>query len=238
MFFDPLYLIIMAPALIFMIYAQIKVKSTYEKFAKVFNQKGISGAQAATQMLRANGMSDVPVELVEGKLTDHYDPTKKVLRLSPDVANNSSVASVGIALHEVGHAVQHKTKYGMMGVRSFLVPAANIGSNFGWILIFVGVLLMGLGKAMAQFGTSIAIIGILLFSAAVLFTLVTLPVEFDASNRARKMIKETGMLVGQEYDGASAVLSAAALTYVAAMLQAVAQLLYFVLMIFGGRGRD
>jgi uncharacterized protein len=125
----------------------------------------------------------------------------------------------------------------MMGIRSFLVPAANIGSNFGWILIFGGVLLMGLGKAMAEFGTSIAIIGILLFSAAVLFTLVTLPVEFDASNRARKMIKETGMLVGQEYDGASAVLSAAALTYVAAMLQAVAQLLYFVWMIFG-RSRD
>lgn len=230
-----LYLIIMAPALIFMIYAQIKVKSTYAKYAKINNHNGITGAQAASQMLRANGLSNVPIETVEGKLTDHYDPTKKVLRLSPDVGNRASVAAVGIALHEVGHAVQHQTKYGMMGIRSFLVPAANIGSNFGWILVFIGVLLMGLGQAMAEFGTLIAMIGIIFFTAAVLFTLVTLPVEFDASNRARRMMKESGILVGQEYEGASAVLSAAALTYVAAMLQAVAQLLYFVLMVFGAR---
>jgi Zn-dependent membrane protease YugP len=232
MFFDPLYLIIMAPALIFMIYAQIKVKSTFNKFSKVYNQKGISGAQAAVQMLRANGLGDVPVEVIGGKLTDHYDPTKKVLRLSPDVANTTSVAAVGVALHEVGHAVQHKTKYGFMGIRSILVPAANIGSTLGWILIFLGLILMGLSQA---FGSFVATLGILLFSAAVLFTLVTLPVEFNASDRARKMIKETGLLIGQEYEGASAVLSAAALTYVAAMLQAVAQLLYFVLIVFGGR---
>jgi uncharacterized protein len=229
------YLLIMAPALIFMIYAQIKVKSTYSKYTKVINHKGITGAEAASQMLRANGLNNIPIEAVQGNLTDHYDPTKKVLRLSPDVAGKPSVASVGIALHEVGHAVQHHTKYGMMGIRSFLVPAANIGSNFGWILIFVGVLLMGLGQAMAEFGILIAIIGLIFFSAAVLFTLVTLPVEFDASNRARRMMKDTGILVGEEYDGASAVLSAAALTYVAAMLQAVAQLLYFVFMIFGAR---
>ena len=159
-------------------------------------------------------------------------PPKRVLRLSPEVAGTPSVAAVGIALHEVGHAMQHKTKYGMMGIRSALVPAANIGSTFGWILIFGGVLLMGLSQA---FGEMVAIAGILLFAAAVLFTLVTLPVEFNASNRARQMIKETGLLVGQEYDGASAVLSAAALTYVAAMLQAVAQLLYFVFLVFGGR---
>ncbi len=232
MFFDPLYLIIMAPALIFMIYAQIKVKSTFNKYSKVYNQKGISGAQAAVQMLRANGLGDVPVEVIGGKLTDHYDPTKKVLRLSPDVANTTSVAAVGVALHEVGHAIQHKTRYGFMGIRSLLVPAANIGSTLGWILIFLGLILMGLSQA---FGSFVATLGILLFSAAVLFTLVTLPVEFNASDRARKMIRETGLLVGQEYEGASAVLSAAALTYVAAMLQAVAQLLYFVLIVFGGR---
>ncbi|MCX6004276.1 MAG: zinc metallopeptidase [Chloroflexi bacterium] len=235
MFFDPLYLIIMAPALIFMIYAQIKVKSTYSKFSKVYNQKKITGAQAASQMLKSNGLADVPVETVQGKLTDHYDPTKKVLRLSPEVANTPSVAAIGIALHEVGHAVQHQTKYAFMGVRSALVPAANIGSTLGWILIFIGILLMGLSKAFADFGSLIAMAGILLFAAAVLFTLVTLPVEFNASNRARQMIKESGLLVGPEYDGASAVLSAAALTYVAAMLQAVAQLLYFVLIVFGGR---
>lgn len=227
-----IYLILMAPALIFMIYAQFKVKSTYSKYAKVYNQRGITGAQAASQVLRANGLSDVPVETVEGKLTDHYDPGKRVLRLSPEVARTPSVAAVGIALHEVGHALQHKTKYGMMGLRSSLVPAANIGSTFGWILIMGGVLLMGLSQAL---GETVAVAGIFLFSAAVLFTLVTLPVEFNASNRARQMIKDTGLLVGQEYDGASAVLSAAALTYVAAMLQAVTQLLYFIFLVFGAR---
>ncbi|MBN1376223.1 MAG: zinc metallopeptidase, partial [Dehalococcoidia bacterium] len=197
-----LYLIFMIPPLIFMIYAQIKVKSTYKKYAKVYNQKGITGAQAALQVLRSNGLGDVPVEVVKGKLTDHYDPTKKVLRLSQDVANTTSVAAIGIALHEVGHAIQHQTKYWFMGIRSALVPAANIGSNFGWILVIGGVLLMALSQALAEFGMWIAMAGVVLFGAAVLFTLVTLPVEFDASNRARKMIKSTGLLVGREYDGA------------------------------------
>ena len=227
-----LYLILMAPALIFMIYAQFKVKSTYSKYAKVNNQRGITGAQAARQVLQANGLSDVPVEMVEGNLTDHYDPGKRVLRLSREVAGTPSVAAVGIALHEVGHALQHKTRYGMMGLRSTLVPAANIGSTFGWILIMGGVLLMGFSQA---FGEMVAVAGIFLFSAAVLFTLVTLPVEFNASSRARQMMKDSSLLIGQEYDGASAVLSAAALTYVAAMLQAVAQLLYFVFLVFGAR---
>ena len=227
-----LYLILMAPALIFMIYAQIKVKSTYSKYSRVYNRRGITGAQAATQVLQANGLSDVPVETIEGKLTDHYDPGKRVLRLSREVAGTASVAAVGIALHEVGHALQHKTRYGLMGLRSSLVPAANIGSTFGWILIMGGVLLMGFSQA---FGEMVAVAGIFLFSAAVLFTLVTLPVEFNASSRARQMMKDSSLLVGQEYDGASAVLSAAALTYVAAMLQAVAQLLYFVFLVFGAR---
>lgn len=222
----------MAPAFIFMIYAQMKVSSTYKKFSKVYNQKGMTGAQAASQLLRSNGLGDVPVETVQGKLTDHYDPSKRVLRLSPEVAGTSSVAAIGIAAHEVGHAIQHKTKYGMMGIRSTLVPAANIGSTLGWVLIFLGVLLMGASRVLGGF---MATAGIALFAMAVLFTLVTLPVEFNASTRARQMIKETGLLVGPEYDGASAVLSAAALTYVAAMLQAVAQLLYFVLIVFGGR---
>jgi len=227
-----LYLLLMAPALIFMIYAQIKVKSTYSKYSKVYNQRGVTGAQAALQVLRANGMADIPVETVKGKLTDHYDPSKRVLRLSPEVAGTPSVAAVGIALHEGGHAMQHKTKYAMLGLRSALVPAANIGSTLGWILVFGGLLLMGLSQV---FGEMVAVVGILLFSAAVLFTLITLPVEFNASNRARQMIKNTGLLVGPEYEGASAVLSAAALTYVAAMLQAVAQLLYFIFLVFGGR---
>jgi hypothetical protein len=231
-FFDPLWLIIMAPAFIFMIYAQVKVSSTYKKYSKVYNQKGMTGAQAASQLLQNNGLGDVPVETVQGKLTDHYDPSKRVLRLSPEVAGTPSVAAIGIAAHEVGHAVQHKTKYGLMGIRSTLVPAASIGSTLGWVLIFLGVLLMGASRVLGGF---VATAGIVLFAIAVLFTLVTLPVEFNASSRARQMIKETGLLVGPEYDGASAVLSAAALTYVAAMLQAVAQLLYFVLIVFGGR---
>ena len=232
MFFDPLYLIIMLPVFIFMIYAQVKVSSTYNKYSKVPNQRGLTGAQAAQVLLKSNGLGDVRIERIGNKLGDHYDPTKKVLRLSPGVCDTASVAALGIAAHEVGHAVQHNTKYAFMGMRSALVPAANIGSTFGWILVFVGFLLMAFSAA---FGSIVVIAGIILFSAAVLFTLVTLPVEFNASNRARQMLKDNGLLVAQDNDGASAVLSAAALTYVAAMLQAVAQLLYFVMIFLGGR---
>jgi len=227
-----LYLIIMAPALIFMIYAQVKVSSTYKKYSKVLNQRGLTGAQAASTLLKASGLGNVPVETIKATLGDHYDPGKKILRLSEGVANAPSVAAVGIAAHEVGHAVQHKTGYALMGLRSSLVPAANVGSSLGWLFIILGVVIMAFSEA---FGTTVAIIGLLLFSLAVLFTLVTLPVEFNASSRARQMMRETGLLVGQEFEGASAVLSAAALTYVAAMLQAVAQLLYFVIIVFGGR---
>lgn len=227
-----LYLIIMAPALIFMIYAQVKVSSTYKKYSKVLNQRGLTGAQAASALLKASGLGNVPVETIKATLGDHYDPGKKILRLSEGVANAPSVAAVGIAVHEVGHAVQHKTGYALMGLRSSLVPAANVGSSLGWLFIILGVVIMAFSEA---FGTTVAIIGLFLFSLAVLFTLVTLPVEFNASSRARQMIRETGLLVGQEFEGASAVLSAAALTYVAAMLQAVAQLLYFVIIVFGGR---
>ena len=234
LFFDPLYLIIMAPALNFMIYAQVKVSSTFKKYSRVRNQRGITGAEAAAILLKAKGLNDVKIGTVKSTLGDHYDPTKKVLRLSPEVSSTPSVAAVGIAAHEIGHAVQHQTKYAFMGIRAALVPAANIGSTLGWIFIILGFLVMAFSRA---FGSMVVLIGILLFSCAVLFTLVTLPVEFNASNRARQMIRETGLLVGQEYDGASAVLSAAALTYVAAMLQAVAQLFYFVLA-FLGTNRD
>jgi uncharacterized protein len=184
--------------------------------------------------LKSKGLNDVRIESIKATLGDHYDPTKKVLRLSPGVGETPSIAAVGIAAHEVGHAVQHQTKYAFMGIRSALVPAANIGSTLGWIFVLIGFLVMAFSQA---FGSMVVLLGIFLFSCAVLFTLVTLPVEFNASNRARQMIRETGLLVGQEYDGASAVLSAAALTYVAAMLQAVAQLLYFVLA-FLGSNRD
>jgi hypothetical protein len=224
----------MLPPLIFMIYAQAKVNSTFKKYSKMPNSQHVTGAEAALSLLRANDLSNVKVEGVKGKLGDHYDPSKKVLRLSPEVANTPSVAALGIVAHEVGHAVQDKTRYAFMRLRSSLVPAANLGSTMGWIFIMIGMIAYGFGMA---FGGIVFSLGIILFAIAVLFSLITLPVEFNASNRARAMLRSTGMVTTQEYEGASAVLSAAALTYVAAMLQALAQLLYFVLM-FLGMGRD
>ena len=231
-FFDPMYLAFMLPPLIFMIYAQAKVNSTFKKYSKMPNSRHVTGAEAALSLLRANDLSNIKVEGVKSRLGDHYDPSKKVLRLSPEVANTPSVAALGIVAHEVGHAVQDKTKYAFMRLRSSLVPAANLGSTLGWIFIMLGMVVYGFGMA---FGGIVFSLGIILFSIAVLFSLITLPVEFNASNRARQMLRSTGMVTTQEYEGASAVLSAAALTYVAAMLQALAQLLYFVLMFMGMR---
>ncbi len=235
MFFDPLYFLFMLPPLILMIYAQIKVSSTFNKYSKIPNMQNMTGSQAAQLLIRNNGL-DVKLEMTEGKLSDHYDPSKKVLRLSPDVYSKNSVAAMGIVAHEVGHAVQDKVGYSAMKLRTALVPAANIGSTLGWVVIMIGILLYAL--AQSSFGLQVAWIGVALFSLAVLFSLVTLPVEFDASNRARKMLMGNGLVSAAEYNGASAVLSAAALTYVAAMLQALAQLLYWVMMLMGMRSRD
>ena len=227
--FDPIYMILMLPAFIFMIYAQMKVNSTYQKYSKVSNYRGVTGFEAAQQLLQATGLKDtVRIERTKGKLTDHYDPSKKVLRLSDGVYSSASVAAVGIVAHEVGHAVQHQTGYSMMKVRQSLVPVANLGSRFGFICLIIGLILYAFG---ATFGMTVAWIGVFLFAAAVLFALVTLPVEFNASNRAQQMLKSLNLVSAQEYNGASAVLSAAAMTYVAALWQAVAQLLYFVLLI-------
>lgn len=235
MFLDPMWLLFMAPAFIFMLYAQAKVKSAYSKYSRVPNASGMSGAQAAQNLLRANGLSHVKVEAARGKLTDHYDPRGKVLRLSDGVYSSTSVAAMGIVAHEVGHAVQDGAGYAPMRVRSALVPVANLGSNLGWIFVMVGLVISAMGSG---FGLNVAWLGVLLFAAAVLFTLVTLPVEFNASSRALQMLRGNGLIVAQEYDGARAVLSAAALTYVAAMLQAVSQLLYFVFLLTGaGRRR-
>jgi len=227
-----LYLAIMIPPLIFMIWAQYKVSSTYKKYAKVANMNGLTGVQAASRLLDYNGLENVKIEGIKGQLSDHYDPRGKVLRLSSDVANKASVASLGIVAHEIGHVVQDKKGYAPMRVRSALVPVANIGSRFGFILVIVGVILFGLDVA---FGSPLAWAGLAFFAAAVVFSLVTLPVELNASNRAREMLQKTGLVSAREYDGASAVLSAAALTYVAALLQAVAQLFYFLLMVTGMR---
>jgi len=228
-FFDPLYFLFMLPPFIFMMYAQSRVSATFRKYSKVTNGQRVSGGQAAQILLRANRLGGVSIEGTSGHLTDHYDPRHKVLRLSREVHNNPSVAALGIVAHEVGHAVQDNVGYAPMRLRSALVPAANIGTRLGYIFVILGFILY----AFSGFGLDIAWIGVFLFAAAVLFTLVTLPVEYDASSRARQMLRTTGLVSDQEYQAASAVLSAAALTYVAAMLQALATLFYFVFALLG-----
>ena len=233
-FFDPMWFLIMLPPFIFMIYAQVKVNSAFKKYSKVANSQRITGVEAAGILLRANGLKNVRVEGVKGRLGDHYDPRKKVLRLSPAVANTPSVAALGIVAHEVGHAVQDKTGYAFLRFRTSLVPAASLGSNLGFIFVILGFIIYLFSRD-SDFAPMVVLAGIILFAMAVVFSLVTLPVEYNASNRARQMLRSTGMVSTQEYNGASAVLSAAALTYVAAMLQAVAQLFYFVLIFAGMR---
>jgi Zn-dependent membrane protease YugP len=233
-FFDPRWFAIMIPPLIFMLYATAKVNSAFKKYSKIANSQGITGAEAGERLLRANDLGNVRIEGVKNRLGDHYDPSKKVLRLSPEVAGTPSVAALGIVAHEVGHAVQDKSGYAFMRFRTSLVPAANLGSTLGYIFVILGFLLAAFGTA---FGMTVVWIGVFLFSLAVIFSLVTLPVEYNASNRARHMLRSTGMVSTEEYNGASAVLSAAALTYVAATLQAVAQLFYFILIAMGGSRR-
>ena len=225
-----LYLLFMLPPLIFMVWAQARVSSAYKKYSKVPNMGGVTGAQAAQALLAYNGLRQVKVEGTKGQLTDHYNPRRKVLRLSSGVANNPSVAALGIVAHEVGHAVQDNVGYVPLMVRGALVPVANLGSRFGFICVILGLILYMFG---AGFGLDVMWVGIWLFAAAVLFALVTLPVEDNASNHARRMLQKTGLVSAREYEGASAVLSAAALTYVAALLQAIAQLFYFVLLAVG-----
>ncbi|KTB47680.1 zinc metallopeptidase [Dehalogenimonas alkenigignens] len=227
-----LWLILFIPPLLFMLYAQWRVSSTFGKYSKIPNDRNMTGLNAARWLLDQNNLQNVQVELSKGKLSDHYDPRVRVLRLSPDVANKASVAALGIVAHEVGHAVQHATAYAPLQVRNALAPVAGLGSNLGGILVFVGIILYAMGTG---FGLDIAWIGVALFGAAVVFTMITLPVEFDASARARSMLRNTGLASVTESSGASAVLSAAALTYVAALLAAVGQLLYYVLILTGGR---
>ena len=226
------FLLFWIPPLIFMIWAQSRVSSAYNKYSKVRNMSGLTGAQAAQTLLEHNGLRDVKIEGAKGKLTDHYDPRHKVLRLSSGVARTPSVAALGIVAHEIGHALQDKAGYAPLRIRSALVPAANLGSRFGFICVFLGLILFAFNVA---FGETLAWVGVWLFAAAVVFALVTLPVEYNASNRARQMLQATGLVSTQEYQGASAVLSAAALTYVAALLQAVAQLFFFLFLVLGMR---
>lgn len=229
MFFDPLYIIMFLPAFLLSIYAQIKVKSSYNKYSKIPTMRGVTGAQAAQQLLNAEGIGDVRVELTQGFLSDHYDPRTRVLRLSEGVYSGDSLASVGVAAHEAGHAIQHARGYAPMSLRSALVPMASIGSNFSWILLIIGFMLAS--KAMVS-------AGLLFFTAVVLFQIVTLPVEFNASSRALQALSVSGILSESEVSGARKVLSAAALTYVAAAAAAIMQLIYFLIRAGFLGGRD
>ena len=227
-YFDPTYFLVLIGAVL-CIWAQARVSSTYSKYSKVLSRTGMTGAQAAQRILQLSGIYDVRIEHVPGNLTDHYDPANKVLRLSDSVYGSPSVAAIGVAAHECGHAVQHDKGYGPLKIRTALVPAANIGSRAGLPLIFLGVFL-GMNQLLIQ-------VGIWVFALAVLFQLVTLPVEFNASGRALAMLGDYGMLGQEETNGCRKVLGAAALTYVAAAASAILQLLRLVLL-FGNRGND
>ena len=229
MFFDPMYLLFAAPALLLMLYAQWRVNSTYKKYSKVLNMQKKTGAEIAGILLRANGLSHITVEETNGVLTDHYDPRKKVIRLSKDNYRVSSVSALGIVAHEVGHAVQDNTAYGPMKIRGAIAPVANVGTWLGYGCFFLGILLSI---------TNLVWVGVFLFSAAVIFALVTLPVEFNASSRAKEMLMNNGLVTITEMNGTAAVLSAAALTYVAALLQAVSSLLYYIFLATGMSKRE
>lgn len=231
MFYDATYILVIIGAIICMI-ASANVQSTYRKYAKVASLMGWTGAEAAEKMLNYMGIFDVKIEHIRGELTDHYDPTAKVLRLSDAVYASNSVAAVGVAAHECGHAVQHAQGYRPLQIRSKLVPAANIGSRYGlWIVI--------LGLIFGGYGSVLATVGVVLFSLGVLFQLVTLPVEFDASNRGLEMLRKFGMLQGDEMVSCRKVLQAAALTYVAAAASSILQLLRLIMISgAGSRRRD
>lgn len=221
--YDLTYFIFMIPCLILSLYCSAKVNSTFNKYSKVANRRGLTGAQAAYQVLTANGVTGVKIEHVSGNLTDHFDPRTNTIRLSDSVYNSTSVAAVGVAAHEAGHAVQHAQDYFPNKLRSAIVPVANIGSKLSWILILIGFLLP------VQYNFVITL-GIVFFSLSVLFTIVTLPVEFDASKRALATIRNSNLLYDEEYTGAKKTLSAAAMTYVAAAATAIAQLLRLILL--------
>ena len=227
-YFDPYYWVILVPAMLIALAAQIQVSSTFNRYSKVRSARGMTGAQAAEAVLRANGVSGVAIERVNGRLTDHYDPRSNTIRLSQGVYDSESVAALGVAAHEAGHAVQYAQRYGPIKVRTAVIPLCNIGSQLSILLIVLGLFLY----YPPLFGA-----GVILFAVAVFGQIITLPVEFNASRRAIATLESTRMLDTQELTGAKKVLRAAAMTYVAALLVSLAQLLRFLLA-FGGRRRD
>jgi hypothetical protein len=226
--FDPIYLLFIAPGLILSMWASFRVKSTFNKYSQVPSRRGLTGAQAAAELLRGAGITDVAIVRSSGMLTDHYNPVTKKLALSDPVYDSTSVAALGVATHEAGHAIQHARHYGPLWLRSALVPTANIGSSIGY-MVMLGGLFLGL--------TNMVLVGAILFSAVLAFQVVTLPVEFNASNRAKALIVEHGIVTMDERKGVDAVLNAAALTYVAAAVSTLLTLLYFLLRsgLLGGR---
>jgi Zn-dependent membrane protease YugP len=234
MFFDPLYFVFFIPPLLLSLWASWRTRSAFQKYSRVRAMTGLTGAEAAKRLLQRAGISDVKVVSTRGTLSDHYNPVNKTLALSEGVYGSPSVAAVGVACHEAGHAIQHARKYAPLWLRSALVPTANIGSRLGYIVMFLGLILASGGSAL---GIKVVLFGALLFSAVILFQLVTLPVEFDASARAKKLAVEHGIVSSQEREGIDRVLNAAALTYVAAVIASLGQLLYFLVRsgILGGR---
>ena len=230
MYFDPTYVLVLIGVILSLV-ASAMVKGTFAKYSKVRSTRGITGAEAAERVLHSAGIYDVRIERVAGDLTDHYDPRGKVLRLSDSVYGQTSVAAVGVAAHECGHAIQHAKGYAPLKLRSTLVPIANFGSKIAWPLILIGLLIN------SESSIFLLNAGILAFSAAVLFQLVTLPVEFNASNRAIRAIADSGLMYGEEIKSAKKVLGAAALTYVASAAAAILQLLR-ILILTGGRRRN
>jgi Zn-dependent membrane protease YugP len=229
-FFDPTYLVFIMPALLLSLWASWRTSSTFKKYSRVKTLRGLTGAQAAETMLRAANISDVAVVPTQGMLTDHYNPVTKKLNLSEGVFDSPSIAAVGVACHEAGHAVQHATDYKPLWLRSALVPTANIGSSLGYIVMVAGLFMRH---------PDWVLFGALLFSAVLLFQIVTLPVEFDASARAKRLAVENGIVLAQEREGMDRVLNAAALTYVAAVVSTLMTLLYYLLRagLLGGGGR-
>ncbi len=236
MFFDPTYLLFIAPAFALSLWASFRVRSAFKKYSRVRTMSGLTGAQAARRMLDQAGLADVRITRTRGTLSDHYNPANRTLALSEGVYDSASVAAIGVACHEAGHAVQHAHHYKPLWLRSALVPTANIGSGLGYFVMLGGLFLMFITHNFAL-GRGIVLLGALLFSAVLLFQVVTLPVEFDATRRAKHLAVEYGIVAAQERQGMDRVLDAAALTYVAAVISTLMTLLYFLVRsgLLGGR---
>lgn len=232
LFFNPLYIVFSLPALILAFWAQWRVQSTFKKFSRQRTYSGLRGAEVARRVLDFNGLHNVRIEQAGGFLSDHYDPRQKVLRLSRDIYNSNSVAAAGVAAHEAGHAIQDKEGYAALQARTAMVPSVQIGSWLGPIIFMIGLFTTQI------FGTTLAWVGLLLFGATALFAVVTLPVEFDASSRAKTALVSQGIVTQPEMKGVNSVLDAAAMTYVAGAAQAISTLLYYVFLLTGVSRRD